>query len=328
MASKTLPYSVDKSPECYDEYKFTLPELFRDLAKEELHEDATVREEALTQMRQWIVDNPYIRKCRTDAQFLLRFLRFRKYSVPKACEALERYLAMRETYPKWFKKLDVNEPATREMLEDGVFANLGQDANGRTVVYFRFGYFNVDKFGPLQEARLAALLIESLMEWEEVQIGGFRVLVDFSDSVMKHYGIWGVSDMKILMDAINRSYPIRFHEIHGAKFPKFAIPILNLMLSFASPKMKESIICHNSVEDMAKQFDESLLPKECGGKRDLRELTQDLLKHLEDSRDVILALDDMEIDTAHYVSLWQDSYAPHIEIEASIMENFRNLTVD
>ncbi|XP_053676018.1 clavesin-2-like [Anopheles nili] len=321
-------YTVEKNPESYEKYEFTLPELYQKIAKDELREDDEIREQSLTQMREWIAKHPYIRKCRTDAKFLLRFLRFRKYSVPMACEALERYLAMRETFPKWFKNLDYKETAMSEMLKDEVFGSLGQDADGRTVVYFRFGHFNIEKFGPLQEGRFTALLIECLLEWEELQIGGFRVLVDFNDTVMKHYGIWGVSDMKIFMDAINRSYPIRFREIHGAKFPKFAIPILNLLLTFASPKLKERIKCHNSVVEMAKQFDESLLPKECGGKRDLQDLNQRFLKHLEECREAILGLDEMDIDTTHYVSLWQQSHAPNNEIDSGTMGSFRKLTVD
>uniref|UniRef100_A0A182PXA7 CRAL/TRIO N-terminal domain-containing protein n=1 Tax=Anopheles epiroticus TaxID=199890 RepID=A0A182PXA7_9DIPT len=143
MESHQLPYQVDKCTKSYDEYKFTLPALYREVAKEELREDDAVREKALaemrhwiaenpyifkcrtdanspfrwrvkrplpdlyrkiakeelreddeireqslTQMREWIAKHPYIRKCRTDSSFLLRFLRFRKYSVPMVCETL------------------------------------------------------------------------------------------------------------------------------------------------------------------------------------------------------------------------------------------------
>uniref|UniRef100_A0A182PZG7 CRAL-TRIO domain-containing protein n=1 Tax=Anopheles farauti TaxID=69004 RepID=A0A182PZG7_9DIPT len=321
-------YSVEKRPESYEPYEFKLPELYRKLAKEELREDDEIREQSLTQMREWIAKHPFIRKCRTDASFLLRFLRFRKYSVPMACEALERYLAMRQSFPQWFKNLDYNEPDLREMLEDGVFAKIGEDADGRTVIVFRFARFNVEKFGPLQEGRFVALLIETLLEWEELQIGGFRVLVDYTDSVLKHYGIWGISDMKIFMDAINRSYPIRIREIHGAKFPKFAVSILNLLLTFASPKLKDRITCYKTVKEMAANFDPSLLLKEWGGNCDLHELNQRFLKHLEDRREVILALDEMDIDTAHYASLWQQTTAVENEIDGGAMGSFRKLDVD
>ncbi|XP_053674843.1 clavesin-2-like [Anopheles nili] len=328
MVTPATNYSVEKRPESYDKYEFTLPELYRKIAKDELREDDEIREQSLTQMREWIAKHPYIRRCRTDASFLLRFLRFRKYSIPMACEALERYLAMRETFPTWFKNLDCNDPVMREMLEDVLFSKIGQDAEGRMVILFRPRLLNVDKFGPLEQGRLVALLIESLLEWEELQIGGFRVMLDFTDTVMKLYGLWGVSDMKIFMDAINRSYPIRFREIHGAKFPKFAVSILNLMLTFASPKLKERIICHNTVLEMKTKFDPSLLPESYGGKLDLNELHRKFRKHLEDRRSVILALDDMDIDTTQYSALWSQSNLVENEVEGGVAGSFRKLNVD
>ncbi|XP_052860318.1 retinaldehyde-binding protein 1-like [Anopheles cruzii] len=321
-------YSVEKRPESYEKYEFTLPELYRNLAKKELREDDNIREQSLEQMREWIAKHPYIRKCRTDASFLLRFLRFRKYSVPTACEALERYLAMRETFPTWFKNLDCNEPRMRELLEDGVCFRVGQDSDGRTVILFSVRNMNVDKFDPLDQGRFVALVIEALLEMEEVQIGGFRVMVNFTDTVLKHYGVWGVTDMKIFMDAINRSYPIRIREVHGAKLPKFAVSILNLLLTFASPKLKERIICHKTVLEMKSKFDASVLPTEFGGEVDLGEINRKFLKHLEDRRTVIMALDELDIDTAHYSALWNQSHVVENEVEGGVAGSFRKLNVD
>ncbi|XP_050094148.1 retinaldehyde-binding protein 1-like [Anopheles aquasalis] len=328
MFNGSSRFSVEKRPESYDKYEFTLPELYRKLAKEELREDDEIREQSLVQMREWIAKHPYIRKCRTDSSFLLRFLRFRKYSVPMACEALERYLAMRQTFPQWFKNLDCNEPALRQMLEDGVFVRLGTDETGRLVIHFRFPRFDVEKFSAVQEGRFTALLIELLLEWEEMQIGGVRVVVDFRGAIMKHFGIWGVSDMKIFMDAINRSYPLRLRQVHGVKFPKFAVPIVNLLLSFASPKLRDRITCHESVESMAENFEPSLLLTECGGHADAKRLEADFLKHVEARRDVILALDEMDIDTQRYSSLWASSSNEEHEVDAGVAGSFRKLAVD
>ncbi|XP_035788639.1 retinaldehyde-binding protein 1-like isoform X2 [Anopheles albimanus] len=328
MSTMAVPYPLEKRPESYDKYEFTLPELYRKLAKEELREDDEIREQSLEQMREWIAKHPYIRKCRTDSSFLLRFLRFRKFSVPMACEALERYLAMRETFPQWFKNLDHKEPALRQMLEDGVSVRLGTDETGRMVVHFRFAQFDVEKFNAMQEGRFTALIIESLLEWEEMQIGGVRVVADFRGSVMKHFGIWGVTDMKIFMDAVNRSYPLRLRQVHGVKFPKFAVPILNLLLTFASSKLRERIKCHENVESMAEHFEPSLLLKECGGLADPKALEADFLKHLEARHDVLLALDEMDIDTKHYSSLWASSSSEDHEVDAGVAGSFRKLAVD
>ncbi|XP_058122034.1 retinaldehyde-binding protein 1-like [Anopheles ziemanni] len=323
-----MNYSIEKRPESYDKYEFTLPEHYRKMAKEELREDDEIREHSLAQMREWIAKHPYIRKCRTDASFLLRFLRFRKFSVPTACEALERYLAMRNTFPEWFKNLDCNEPIIREILENGVFTKLGQNKDGRTVIMFCMKIMDPDKVLPIHQGRAMALLIETMLEWEEVQIGGFQAMLDFTDTVMKLYGSWGVTDMKIFMDAVNRSYPIRIREINGLKFPKFAVSILNLLLTFASPKLKERIVCHKTTMEYKAKIDPELLPKEYDGELDMEDLRRKFREHLEDRRNVILALDEMDIDTAHYSSLWNQSNLVENEVEGGVAGSFRKLNVD
>lgn len=54
-----------------------------------------------------------------DAPFLLRFLRTKKFSVPMAQDMLERYLIIRQMYPQWFSKLDVDDPVISDILDGG-----------------------------------------------------------------------------------------------------------------------------------------------------------------------------------------------------------------
>ncbi|XP_055626847.1 clavesin-1-like [Toxorhynchites rutilus septentrionalis] len=322
-------FCVDKKPASYERYEFTLSDQYRKLAKEELREDDDIREQSLQQLREWIAKHPYIRKCRTDAVFLLRFLRFRKFSVPQAQAAIERYMAMRQTFPEWFQKFDSNDKLMQEVIDDEVYSILGRDGEGRTVVLIRFGRFNVEKLRPVDIFRYTMMFIELLLDDEEVQIGGYRVWVDYTESTMKHYGMWGVSDLKLFMDAVNRSMPMRIREIQGAKLPKFAIAIANLMLTFASDKLKERINCNATLLESKKYFDESLWPQEYGGPINIGELTRRLRKRFAETRDAILSLDDMDIDIIHYSALWnQGGTNTASDIEGGISGCFRKLNVD
>uniref|UniRef100_A0A182S8W1 CRAL-TRIO domain-containing protein n=1 Tax=Anopheles maculatus TaxID=74869 RepID=A0A182S8W1_9DIPT len=348
MASNQLTYPVDKCPKVYDEYKLTLPELYREIAKEELREDDTIRESALAEMRQWIAENPYIFKCRTDAKFLLRFLRFRQFSVPMACEALERYLTVRQLYPSWFKNLDCtesvmkeildNEPFTylgqdgagravflarygrfngdkhspvqdarsvmKEILDNEPFTYLGQDGAGRAVFLARYGRFNGDKHSPVQDARVMALVLETVLEWEQFQIGGCQVFVDYRDSTLSSFEKWSLSELKIIMDVYSRSYPVRYGEIHAAKLPKFAVPVVESLLSFTNSKLREKIRCYSSITELEKLMEPSYKPTAYGGTVDFDELNREFRKRIEDQRQIVLGLDGMEIDVEHYASLW------------------------
>ena len=60
----TIP-SNTISPDEYDTYQCTLEPRFREMAREELREDESIRAHALSQLRDWISKHPHIRKCRT-----------------------------------------------------------------------------------------------------------------------------------------------------------------------------------------------------------------------------------------------------------------------
>ena len=76
----------------------------------------------------------------SDAAFLLRFLRHKKYKVKDAQEHLEKYLKMRQDQAKWFKNLDVTDTVLEDLIDRGFFFVLPQkDRMGRRVFVNRTG---------------------------------------------------------------------------------------------------------------------------------------------------------------------------------------------
>lgn len=119
----------------YDEYKSTLDVDTLEAARLELREDDNTREQTLEQFRHWIQKHPAIKKCRTDSLFLLRFLRTKKFSLPMAQEMLERYLTIRQLYPDWFQKLDIDDPELEAIIDSGYLVPLPKrDRHGRKVI--------------------------------------------------------------------------------------------------------------------------------------------------------------------------------------------------
>lgn len=104
-----------------DVYKFTLSKDLEDMAKDELRETEEVRQHAIEALREWVMKNPRIEMTRLDSNFLLRFLRFRKFSIPMAMEALERFMVLKNgTYGKgWFNLIDIGKPSTMKLIDDG-----------------------------------------------------------------------------------------------------------------------------------------------------------------------------------------------------------------
>lgn len=104
-----------------DVYNFTLSKELEDQAKDELRETEEVRQHALKAMRDWVLKNSRIEMTRLDANFLLRFLRFRKFSIPMAMEALERWMVIKNgNYGRgWFDDLDVMKPSILKLIDKG-----------------------------------------------------------------------------------------------------------------------------------------------------------------------------------------------------------------
>lgn len=105
------------------------------IAKKELRENESAREQSLEQFRDWIKKNQDIASVRTDDSFLLRFLRAKKFSVPMAEQMLLKYLNLRHTFPAMIKKLDFLEPKVASLINNGyIFASPIRDSKGRRVI--------------------------------------------------------------------------------------------------------------------------------------------------------------------------------------------------
>lgn len=104
-----------------DEYKFSLTEELELLANEELRETEEVRQHAIKALRDFVLKNSRIETTRLDAKFLLRFLRFRKFSIPMATEALERLMVIKQgPYGvKWHDNLDIDRPSILKLIDTG-----------------------------------------------------------------------------------------------------------------------------------------------------------------------------------------------------------------
>lgn len=71
-----------------------------------------------------------------DGNFLLRFLRMKKYRIREAQELLEKYLHMRTENTHWFHGLDIKDPMIEDLIDRGYFFALPErDDSGRRVFF-------------------------------------------------------------------------------------------------------------------------------------------------------------------------------------------------
>ncbi|XP_011194416.1 clavesin-2 isoform X3 [Zeugodacus cucurbitae] len=315
------------SSEHFDPYLCSLSPALKIIAKEELHEDDNIRCQALQQLREWITKHPRIKKCRTDSVFLLRFLRTKKFSVPDACEMLERYLTIRQLFPQWFSKLDILDPTISEIFDNGYLVPLPQrDEDGRQIILSVAKNFDPYKYTSVQMARVHSLVCEGLLDDEESQVAGYVYINDESGINMGFASLWSLSDLRNMIKCIQNSTPMRHKATHFVNIPHFANRIIELGVSLLSEKLKGRIAIHKSLDALKEKVKPEILPQEYGGSIPMADIIKDFKFKLLQKRASILSLDEMCIELTKDCN--SSSIKSVSDIDGGVIGSFRKLEVD
>lgn len=262
-----------------------------------------------------------------DAPFLLRFLRTKKFSVPVACELLEKYLTVRQLFPQWFQSLDINDPAIEAIVDSGYLFPLPErDEQGRRIIFSCASRFDATKYSSAQMARTHAMIVESLLDEEESQVAGYVYITDEGGLTMNHISLWSLVDLKRMSKCIQVSSPMRHKETHFINIPSIANKVIEFALSLTSEKLRKRMFLDKSVEELKARVNPDLLPAEYGGKVPMDEMIGKLKDTLKKNRDKTLALDNMFIDLEGAPVNWLGN--DDADIEAGIVGSFRKLEVD
>ncbi|KAL1379759.1 hypothetical protein pipiens_014669, partial [Culex pipiens pipiens] len=246
---------LEKRPSCYDEYRSSLEPKYRTMARDELHEDDYTREPALAQMREFIAKHPQIVRCRTDAIFLLRFLRFRKFNVVAACETLERFLMVTQVARPFFH---VDPEAQEHLIKQRLMVPLGRNRQGNLVATIRFGQSDPKTITPEHLSSLASLLMETYIYEELYQVTGLVVVVDCAGATMAHFGAMTLPKLKIMMTATNDILAARVKQIHVVQLPKYAAVVADFCIAALSTKLQQSVEKKPATYDV---YESTLEPK-------------------------------------------------------------------
>lgn len=230
------------------------------VAKSELREDKTTREQALQQMRQWLQKNCDVENVRIDDTFLLRFLRNKKFSVMMAQQQLLKYLNMRKVMTHLLTNLDFLSPGVKNLFDNGyiMISPIRDKLGRRTVLYFasksplnvRFKLsFNLAsrlsdglngvQYEQVDQVKAHFITVECLMESQEDQILGVVHIGDFAGANTSHVSLWRnpIELLKILKWG-EQSIPLRHKEIHVYNVPLLLKYVVDAGKSIVSSKIR------------------------------------------------------------------------------------------
>lgn len=242
-----------------------LTEAGRKKAKEELNEiNDKDRVLAVQSLRKWVLEQPWL-KTPTDFEFLLRFLRVRKYSQLSAREALVNFWTNRTKTPEWFSNVDPADPDIQRMIRTGLFLvppNL-YDKQGRRLCFGRVGNFDTSL---LKEKKNQDLLYKTnclIFDWlscdENAQVYGVASVSDYTGMSLEMMKLWNSEYSKKSMSYFQHSLPMRYKAGHLYNEPVFMDAILAIVSPFMSQKLKSRMHMHG--KSLVKIYDD--LGMEC-----------------------------------------------------------------
>lgn len=269
-----------------------LPEAIKKIAKRELREDKTTREQSLVQLRTWVTKNEDLKNVRTDDHFLLRFLRAKKFSVPMAQQTILKYFNIRRCFPHLSSNLDILEPKLNGLLSDGyVFAAPKPDKHGRRVVFINAKGLNPKLYSSSDQSRAHYLTYECLMDDAQTQVTGIVEIGDFSGITAAHITNWNPTEFARILKWTEHSLPIRHKEVHLINVPSTLKWLIDFVKNRLSNKIKNRVMVYSDDKDLDKVIDPECLPLEFGGKMPKQEMIELWKQELIANRDIVMTLD-------------------------------------
>jgi hypothetical protein len=281
-----------------DKYVCTLSNELKIIAKKELREDDRIRDQTIDAMRDWIKKTSYIQNCRMDSNFLLRFLRHKKFHVPAAQETLVRYITMRQEHKNWFHNTSLYDPLVLDLVNRGVaFALPKKDKNGRRVLFTVGGNIDPHRHRPEHVMKALMVVFESFLEEEENQIRGFSYILDESGVTTTHLAnLWNPSEMTKIWSTTEKGMPMRHRSLEFMRLPLIVSAAFNLAKAMMSSKLQKRVVVYKSDADFKKNQDASILPKEYGGEIPMAKMIELFKEEIRERQDRLVALDDMRVD--------------------------------
>ncbi|XP_045585325.1 clavesin-1 [Procambarus clarkii] len=305
-----------------DHYVCTLPSEVKKIASRDLNEDDASRAAGLQQMRNFVRRNPAITKCRLDGNFLLRFLRMKKFRVQESQDLLVKYLHMRREHPQWFTGLDVRDPDIDELVSCGYFFALPErDDSGRRVFLNIAGRLDTTRFNSAQMMRTMQMGCESLLEDEENQVRGFTYIFDEKDVGFALVALWTPSDVAKAFQCCEKSVPMRHKEIHILNLPTALHAVFEITKTFLSDKIKNRFQVHSDEAGLRQSVPTRILPKEYGGTIPIADMIQMYKKELLAVRSRVVMLDQMNINKKPKTKKIEKAIN-------TIQRNFKKLDID
>ncbi|KAL3224609.1 hypothetical protein MRX96_026408 [Rhipicephalus microplus] len=251
--------------EACDASEGSLPLKLQQAAEEEFGETLAKRREALNKLRQLLEAEPDLNANR-DEEFLLRFLRVRKYKVESALQTIKNYYRNKASSDSLYRDfLPCTVPAAARQL---VMILPDKDVFGRPVLLLKPGSWMTNEVSYLDLHRAGLFCLEQLARDPAAQVLGIVLLIDFGGFTLDKLLFASVSLLRKGLDYLQDCMPVRLKVAHNVR-QSYAFDVFHaLVRPFIKQKLAERIRLHGyNFENLHKEISPMALPEEYGGSR-------------------------------------------------------------
>ncbi|KAK2886771.1 hypothetical protein Q8A73_020717 [Channa argus] len=236
-------------------------------ARLELNENPDTLHHDIQQVRDMIVTRPDIGFLRTDDDFILRFLRARKFDQVETFRLLAQYFQFRQQNLDMFQSFKVDDPGIKRALMDGFPGVLETpDQHGRRILILFASNWDQSRNSFTDILRAILLSLEVLIENPELQINGFILIIDWSNFSFKQASKLTPNILKLAIEGLQDSFPARFGGIHFVNQPWYIHAMYTIIKPFLKDKTRKRIFLHgNNLNSLHQLIQPECLPSEFGG---------------------------------------------------------------
>ncbi|XP_055681843.1 clavesin-1-like [Lutzomyia longipalpis] len=308
-------------------YECKLSEELQKKALENLREDENLRNQSLDQFREWIEKHPRIKKCPMDANFLLRFLRTKKFSVPDALKLLENYLTTRKVLPQVFDGLTLDDPALKHCVSNGMILILPEpDKEGRVVISYNAECFDTSKYTATDANRVLNFALQLACFDERAQICGIAHAMDWGTVTLSLVSLLTIPHIKNITQCLQKTFPLRHGIFFIINLPTYCVAVFKLALSCFSEKLRKRFHVVKNWDRVHEEIGSSVLAKEDGGTIPRLELAKKMIDLAEKHREEILSQNDFDIEVSDRDINFGNTH--DADLDAAIVGSFRKINVD
>ncbi|KAK8770890.1 alpha-tocopherol transfer protein-like [Amblyomma americanum] len=256
-------YRKKSLDDVFDTSEGALPFRLQRVADDELGETSTRRKEALEKLEQLISEEPDFNVSK-DKDFLLRFLRVRKYNVDAAMQSIRKYYSDRAACQSVYCDFlpSTITPAARILT----MALPGKDAHGRLVLLVKLGAWKPQEVSHTLFQRAGLIVLEHLITDPTAQTLGVCLLMDCHELSVDHVMSLNVGLIKRVLQYFQDGMPARLKAFHVVREGRAFDMLYCIMKPFLKKKLASRFRFHGyNFEDFHKEISPQILPEELGG---------------------------------------------------------------